>query len=96
MNDVAVMAKNNDCMPPGSLAILSLNSLHLYHIGLFSDSSHLSKYLLAWTVNVLNAKNSALVSESLQALYHTQGDWTNNEVVQVVQMVSFNCAKSNF
>jgi hypothetical protein len=83
------MAKNGDVLPIGNLAKLGLNSLHLYHTALFSDSSHLAKYLLAWTVRFVNNKNTAIISEALQALYHTQGDWASNEVVQVVQIVSF-------
>jgi hypothetical protein len=89
VNDVVAMAKNFDILTIGNLTKLGLNSLHLYHTALFSDSSHLAKYLMAWTVNFVNSKNTAIISEALQALYHTQGDWASNEVVQVVQIVSF-------
>jgi len=86
VNDVVALAKNDDIIPMGNLTKLGLNSLHLYHTALFSESSHLAKYLMAWTVNVINNKNTVIISEALQALYHTQGDWTSNEVVQVVQI----------
>jgi len=43
---------------------------------------------VAFTAYHQRNDHSMIVSDSLKALYHTQGGWSGNEVVQIVQMVS--------
>jgi hypothetical protein len=89
VKDVSMMTSSDKCISCGHLAEYGLTSLHLYHIASFSSSSHLAEYILALTVlrhpNVINM----IISEALKTLYLTQGNWSGNEVVQVIQMVSF-------
>jgi hypothetical protein len=81
------MAKANKSIPMGHLAELSLSSLELYHVASFSNSCHLAEYIIAFTAFHQRNGHSLIVSDSLKALYHTQGGWSGNEVVQIVQMV---------
>jgi len=80
------MAKANKSIPMGHLAELSLSSLELYHVASFSNSCHLAEYIIAFTAFHQRNGHSLIVSDSLKALYHTQGGWSGNEVVQIVQM----------
>lgn len=88
VNDAIIMAKENNGAPMGQLAAIGLSSLELYHIATFSNSSHLAEYIMAFTAFHQRNSPSLIVSEALKSLYHAQGGWSGNEVVQIVQMVS--------
>lgn len=87
VKDVSMMASSDICVSCGHLAEYGLTSLHLYHIASFSSSSHLAEYILALTVLRHHNLINLIISEALKTLYLTQGNWSGNEVVQVIQMV---------
>lgn len=93
VKDVSIMASSDKCVSCGHLAEYGLTSLHLYHTASFS-SSHLAEYILALTVFRHHSVINMLISEALKTLYLTQGNWSGNEVVQVIQMVSDNAVLS--
>jgi len=90
VKDVSIMASSDKCISCGHLAEYGLTSLHLYHTASFSSSSHLAEYVLALTAFRHHSVINMIISEALKTLYLTQGNWSGNEVVQVIQMVSYN------
>ena len=90
VKDIAIMAKKKKLDGLGQLTTLGLSSLNLYHTAHFSNNSHLTEYILAlaaYSQKDEDCTRLSIISDSLKTLYHVQGGWSGNEVVQVVQMV---------
>jgi hypothetical protein len=77
--DVALKMKTERVLQLGARFESGIASFH-FHVEAYHASNYLSSYLLAWSC--YNQNTTALMTDTLKALYHAQPGWSGNELSQ--------------